>query len=135
MLLRINTECFSWHLFQSLRVFALAVIGNMFFRMDGFMTTLRTIKAGTLLNNPEIFFDGSLFRLGLDAPNFILMVISLLVLLIVSFLQEKGSVREQIARQNLVFRWIIWFALIFGILIFGMYGPEYHAADFIYRGF
>lgn len=135
VLLKINTECFSWHLFQSLRVFALAVIGNMFFRLDSFMTTLRTIKVGVLLNNPEIFFDGSLFKLGLDAPNFILMVISLLVLLIVSILQEKGSVREQIAKQNLVFRWGIWYTLIFSILIFGMYGPEYHAADFIYRGF
>ncbi len=133
--LKINTNCFSWHLFQSLRVFGLAVIGNMFFRIDGFMATLRTIKAGLFPNNPEIFFDGSLFKLGLDAPNFILMVIALLVLLIVSILQEKGSLREQIAKQNLVFRWAIWYALIFGILIFGMYGPGYDPADFIYRGF
>lgn len=133
--LKINTECFSWHLFQSLRVFGLAVIGNMFFRLDSFMETLRTIKRGLFPNNPEIFFDGSLFTLGLDAQNFVLMVVALLVLLIVSILQERGSLREQIAKQNLVFRWVIWYALIFGILIFGMYGPGYDPADFIYRGF
>ncbi len=134
-LLKVNTECFSWHLFQSLRVFTLAMIGNMFFRLNGFRKTLRVIKAGLFPNNPEIFFDGSLFKLGLDGPNFILMVVSLFVLLIVSLLQEKDSVRKQIARQNLPFRWIIWYGLIFGILIFGMYGPGYNAADFIYQGF
>lgn len=133
--LKINTGCFSWHLFQSLRVFGLAVIGNMFFRLDSLRVTLRTIKLGLLPNNPEIFFDGSLYQLGLDRPNFILMVVTLLVLLIVSVLQEKGSLREQIAKQNLVFRWVIWCALIFGILVFGMYGPGYDPADFIYRGF
>lgn len=134
-LLKINTECFSWHLFQSLRVFVLAMIGNMFFRLNGFMKTLRVMKIGLFPDNPEIFFDGSLFKLGLDGPDFILMVVSLLVLLIISALQEQGSVREQIARQNLPFRWIIWYGLIFGILIFGMYGPGYNAADFIYQGF
>ena len=134
-LLRINTECFSWHLFQSLRVFVLAAIGNMFFRLRGFMETLHVIRAGLFPDNPEIFFDGSLFSLGLDAPDFIAMVVSLLVLLAVSVLQERGSVREQIEKQNLVFRWVVWYALIFGILIFGMYGPGYDAADFIYRGF
>ena len=104
IVLKINTECFSWNLFQSLRVFGLAVIGNMFFRLNSFMGTLRMIKRSLFPNNPEIFFDGSLFKLGLDAPNFILMVIALLILLIVSILQEKGSLREQIAKQNLVFR-------------------------------
>lgn len=133
--LKINTNCFIWHLFQSLRVFGLAVIGNMFFRLDSFMITLRAMKSGMSLQNPEIFFDGSLYNLGLNRPNFIFMIVSLLVLLIVSVLQEKGSLREQIAKQNIAFRWAIWYALIFGILVFGMYGPEYDPTDFIYRGF
>ncbi len=133
--LKINTGCFSWHLFQSLRVFVLVAIGNMFFRLEGLMRTLRTIRAALFPKNPEIFFDGSLFKLGLNGPNFILMVICLLLLLVVSVLQEKGSVREQIAKQNLPFRWMVWYGLIFGILIFGMYGPGYDAVDFIYRGF
>lgn len=39
-----------------------------------------------------------LFKLGLDAPNPIVVAISLLVLLIVLTLQERGSVWEQVAR-------------------------------------
>lgn len=133
--LKIDTECFSWHLFQSIRVFILAAIGNMFFRLGSFMSAVDTIRAGFSLTNPEIFFDGSMYKLGLDRPNFLMMMASIMLLLIVSLLQEKGSVREQIAKQNIVFRWVIWYALIFGILILGLYGPGYDAKAFIYEGF
>ena len=134
-LLQINTDCFSWRLFQALRVFALVCFGNMFFRLDGFLTTLRTMKAGLSRWNPEIFFDGSLLKLGLDGPYLGVVVVSLCVLLIVSVLQEKESVREQLARQNLVFRWAILLGLIFGIILLGMYGPGYDAQSFIYEHF
>lgn len=134
-LLCINTDCFSWRLFQSLRVFVLVCIGNMFFWLDGLRTTLRTMKAGLSCWNPEIFFDGSLLKLGLDGANFGAVVISLGILLIVSALQEKGSVREMLAQQNLVFRWIILLGLIFGIILLGMYGPGYDAQSFIYERF
>lgn len=134
-LLKINIECFSWHLFQSLRVFILICIGIMFFRLDGLITTLRVMKAG-LYWNPWIFFNGSLFQLGLGRPDFWVMVFSLGILLLVSVLQEGGkSVRQRLAEQNLVFRWIVLFALIFGIIIFGVYGLGYDAQSFIYRGF
>lgn len=133
--LNINTDSFSWHLFQSLRVFVLVSVGNMFFRLDGLVTTLRTMRAG-LHWNPWIFFDGSMYKLGLDRPNFILMLLSLGVLLAVSCLQERGkSIRQRLAEQNLVFRWVVLFALIFGIILFGMYGPGYDAQSFIYADF
>ncbi len=133
--LKINTECFSWHLFQSLRVFCLVCFGNMFFRLDGLIATLRTMKLGFATWNPEIFLDDSLYKLGLDQKNFHLMVLGLGVLLLVSVLQEKGSVREQLAKQNIAFRWLVLFALIFSVLVFGMYGPGYDAQSFIYEAF
>lgn len=134
-ILRINTNCFSWHLFQSLRVFVLVCIGNMFFRLKSLTTTLQVMKAG-LHWNPWIFVDGSMFQLGLDRPNFTLALLCLGVLLIVSCLQEGGkSVRQHLAEQNLVFRWIVLFALFFGIVLFGAYGLGYDAQAFIYQGF
>lgn len=133
--LRINTNCFSWRLFQSLRVFVLVCIGNMFFRLDDLITTLRVMRDG-LHWNPWIFFDGSLYALGLDRKNFWVAMIGLALLLVVSVLQERGkSVRERLEEQNLVFRWIVLIGLIFGILIFGMYGIGYNAQDFIYGNF
>ena len=55
---------------------------------------------------------------------------------VVSLLQEKGhSIREDISKQNLPFRWLLYYGIIFSILIFGIYGPGYNASDFIYGQF
>ena len=40
-----------------------------------------------------------------------------------------------ITKQGIWFRWLIYFAAIFGILIFGVYGPGYDASQFIYFQF
>lgn len=45
------------------------------------------------------------------------------------------DVREKLAEQNLVFRWGIYYLLIFSVLIFGFYGPGYSASEFIYENF
>ena len=50
-------------------------------------------------------------------------------------LQQKGSVRERIAGSNLVFRWAIYLAMILCVIIFGVYGPGYNAASFVYMQF
>lgn len=136
---KINTECYSYHLFQQLRTFALISIGWVFFRASSFRTGVSMLRA-SLYPNIWIFTDGSLFKLGLDVPDFIVGVIALGILLLISKLHqrlhEEGSgARARLAEQNLVFRWIIYYALIFSVLIFGFYGPGYDPADFIYQGF
>ena len=132
---KINTDCFSWRLFQSLRTFCLVTLGFVFFRADGFMTALRICKR-TLLNfNPWVFFDGTLLTMGLDGKDFTVAVIALLILLVVSILQQKIHIREKLAEQNLVFRWAILYILFFTVIIFGIYGPGYDATEFIYRQF
>ena len=94
------------------------------------------LKATVSSFNPWIFFDGSLYKLGLDRQNFTLMLLLIVLLLAVDFIQERGvHIRETIARQNIVVRWIIYYAVIFTIIIFGIYGPGYDATSFIYQKF
>ena len=51
-------------------------------------------------------------------------------------LHERNiRIREWILQQNLLFRWVVYFIAIFTILIFGFYGPNYDAAQFIYFQF
>ena len=85
--------------------------------------------------NPWIFWDGTLYGMGLDYKDWCVVVIGLLFVLRVSILQERGSVREMIAGRNIVLRWIIYYGAFFAILIFGMYGSGYNASDFIYGNF
>lgn len=132
--LKINTECFSWHLFQSLRVFVLACIGNMFFRVDGLVNTLRVMKAG-LHWNPWIFVDGSLFGLGLSEVQFCVTILGLGIQLVVSCLQESGkSVRQRLSEQNLVFQGLVLVGLVVMVIVVGTYG-QYNEQSFIYQNF
>ncbi len=131
----IKTTTFSYHLFQSIRVFILVSIGNMFFRLNSIKDVFITIKNGLGNCNPWIFIDGSMYNLGLSEKEVRYTIFFLLISLVVAILQEKTSIRERIYEQNIVYRWLIYFALIFIIIIFGSYGPGYDAQSFIYQGF
>lgn len=76
--------------------------------------------------------DGTIFKFGLDWPQLAILACSLLVLWAVSMMQERFSVRKMLEKQNIVFRWMIIFAAIFSILIFGIYGLGYDSAAFLY---
>ena len=129
---KVREEAMSWRIFQNVRTFFLVTVGG-YLVMTKTPDMIGLIKATFRRWNPWIFFDGSLYTLGLDAANFWLLLISIIVLMIVDVLQERGvKIRETIARQNIVLRWCIYYAAIFALLIFGMYGPGYDAASFIY---
>ena len=133
--LRIQTDRFSWHLFQVLRTFTLCCIGRVFFRANGFRAAIDIFVRTFSDFQPWILFDGSLYTYGLDRPNFLLALVCILILFFVDLLQERMALRKAFARQNLVFRWLILYAAIFSILIFGIYGPGYDASQFIYNNF
>ena len=100
--------------------------------MDG----LRAWKTVFTEWNPWVLFDDTIFRLGLDRKDFDLCMAGIGIVVLVSILQDRyGSVRELVEKQNLAFRWIVYFGLFLSVLIFGCYGPGYDAADFIYGGF
>ena len=133
---KLNTKSFSWRFFQTLITFFLVSIGRYFSRAKDFMDAFEMLKQTIRSFNPWIFFDGSLYELGLDPSNFHLLLIFILLLLVVDLFQENGiKMREKIAEQNLIFRWGLYMILIFSIIMFGMYGIDYDAANFIYRGF
>lgn len=159
-LFQVNTDCFSYRLFQGMRTFFLVCIGFVFFRASSFRGAVSMFKA-SLYPNIWIFTDGSLLKLGLDPQDFVVGWISLGALLLVSLLQQKlrmkgtnvvgasnvtgavdtadnygvTGVRKLLSQQNLVFRWLIYYALIFSVIIFGFYGPGYDASEFIYQNF
>ena len=133
----VNTECFSYRLFTSVRT-TLLMCAIWVVAMAG-SSTKEGIKAlaGMLdLTNPWVFFDGSLMGLGLDMYDFFIVFLGFLAVLVVGLLQEKGiMVREALERQNLAFQWLLLLGGMGIVLVFGIYGPAYNAAGFIYAGF
>ena len=80
--------------------------------------------------------DDSVFKLGLNWKECAILVISMLILFIVSKMQEEGKhIRSIISDQNIVIRWSIYLIVIWLIWICGSYGFGFDAKDFIYGGF
>lgn len=140
-ILHIPEDTFSWHLFQSLRTYLIYAGGATFFRAPSigagleFIVGLKEIFYEETCN-PWIFFDGTVKGLGISHQDINIMIVAVLLLIIVAVLREHyGFAREWISKQLFVFRWFIWLSLFALVLIFGKYGPEYNAAEFIYQRF
>lgn len=133
--LNIDEELFSWKLFQMARTFAICCIGRVFFRANGLKAALIILKNMITGFQPENVVSDELFTHGLDYYSFTFAILSIAVLWVADMLQERMRIRDELQRQGIVFRWIIIFAGIFAVIIFGIYGPGYDASSFIYEQF
>lgn len=88
----------------------------------------------TKWNFSEIF-NGALMQLGLTSLDYIIIIVSVLIVLIVSLLQRKGSVRDMIASKPGIIRFGVYYVLIFVIILLGAYSIGYDASQFIYNQF
>ncbi|MCM1500847.1 MAG: MBOAT family protein, partial [Clostridium sp.] len=138
--LHIRTECGSYRLVQRIVTFMLVDFAWLFFRADGLMAALRMLQHS--VTHPDIlsFFDpGTLIGINtmvLTEKNFYVMLLGLVFLMWVDNRKMRGTdFHAMLARQNIWFRWLVYYGLIFVILIFGIYGPQYDAAAFIYFQF
>lgn len=132
---RIDPEGRPVNLLRVVRTFVLVCIGDLFFRAASVKDAFAMLGRAASVWNPQILWDGSLLELGLEGVEMAIVALALLLLAAVSLLQQKGSVRERIGGLPLPARWILWYALLFGVILFGCYGPGYSASEFIYQGF
>ena len=81
-------------------------------------------------------FDVYLYSCGLDYKNFHLMLISILILVFADYCKTRGiRIRDVIIKQDYWFRWLFISISIVVILTFGIWGPNYNEANFIYFQF
>ncbi len=132
---RIRTEGRAVNLLRILRMFLLVCIGDLFFRAASVGDAFAMLGRAVSVWNPSVLWNGALFGLGLDWIEVMIAGLSLLLLLAVSLLQQKGSVRDKIGGYVLPVRWALWYALLFAVILLGCYGPGYSAGEFIYQGF
>ena len=136
--LQINTETFSFRLFQMLRTFTLLCISRIIVKAPSLPDAFRMIKR--MFTNVDLGFflrtKNGMFQFGVDKQQMAVLVFAILVLFIVGILRESGiKIREALAKQNLIFRWALCLLLLIFVLIFGIYGPGYNASSFIYGQF
>ena len=124
-----------YRLFQVGRTFLLICVLNLFDCFEAVTTTLRMLLSIFVTPNWGIFTDGSLLALGLTVTDYVILFIGVLIMLTVSLLQRKGSVRKKIDHWHYPIRAAVWFGLFLLVLLWGTYGIGYDASQFIYNRF
>lgn len=130
--LRVRTDCFSWRFFQMVRTFLLGCVGRIIYKAPSVAAAGKMMVSVFTATNFYVLFDGSLLWLGLAQSDFVILLIACAILLCVSMAQEKISLSKWLSEQNFLFRVAVYVLTIVVLLVFGAYGPEYSAAQFIY---
>lgn len=134
--LDIKEESLSHKCIRAVTTFFLVDLTWVFFRADSAFIALRIIKRMFTVKNHWVWFDGFLFECGLNRQNFTLMVWGILLLLVADICKYRGiSLRKVVAKQDYWAQCLTVTATVLGILLFGMWGAEYDAANFIYFQF
>ena len=134
--LRINTEAASWKLGQRLITFCLIGLTWVFFRADGMSAAFAILRKFVTDFRFGALLGGGVCQYGLDMANLQLLVVAIGVLLAVDWVHERGlCIRETLTRQNTLARWVVCWAALLCVLVFGIWGGEYDASAFIYFQF
>lgn len=134
--LKINSEGFAYKLMQMLRTTILVIIGELFFRAYGLKAGLNMFTKMITNFSFKSLNDELLLSLGIDILDVGICILTVIIIFIISVLNEKGIiVRDRLKNSSTVFRWIVLYALILYIVIFGAYGHGYVPVDPIYANF
>lgn len=125
----------SYKVFQTGRTFLLVCCLNLFDCYTGVADTLRMLGSMFTAKNCGILWNGALLDIGLSMTDYGVLAFGTTLMLGVSLIQRKGSVRERIASRPYPVRFAVWYGLFLGVLLMGTYGIGYDASQFIYNQF
>ena len=130
-----NTASLGHRCVRALITFVLIDLSWVFFRAPSVSAALQMLRSCLYLR-PFVLFDGSLLSLGLDRPNMTLLLLSLAILIFADIMKHrKVCLREVIIRQDGWCQAVIIGLSATAILLFGIWGSQYNAANFIYFQF
>ena len=129
----IHPEKMGWRIIRFLKLSAIVVIGEMFFRAH-------SVSAGFEMFT-KIFTD---FRFQtlieadfvIDKYDILLSIAGTAFVFLVDVFHERGiSIRNTIKNFRLPARWAVWYGTILLLVLFGAYGVGYTVVDMIYAAY
>lgn len=135
--LKIAPNSLSERCYQTIITFNLTLFAWIFFRAGRFMSAIDYIDNMFSAVNIWTLFDGSLFSMGIDFTQFIVLLFNICFIILVDWLKvkQKKNIEHVIIESHTIIRWCCYFVLIFNIVFFGVYGDGYNAAGFLYGGY
>ncbi len=135
--LHVKTESFSFKFFQIVFTFILVDLAWIFFRADTIGQAFLYIQR--IFTQVDIWsiFNGSIYTLGLERPEFHILLLAVVALFLVDLQKYKKNKRldEALEGEMLGFRWLVLLLLLFAVVVFGAYGTAFDAQEFIYFQF
>ncbi len=135
--LHIKPESIMHKIFQILRTFILVLIGYYFDVATNLSHAMEMLR-DTVASQSISTFLGEWRSLGLAADDYLILLVGTFILLYFSIRMEKEKVDspgELMERHSGFLQWLVILIGIILILIYGIYGPEYNPADFVYMQF
>lgn len=80
-------------------------------------------------------FSTGMWNIGISKADYIVLLAGVIIMFMVSMLQRKGSIRQQLSHENHCIRYAVFLLLFLAIVIFGTYGIGYESSQFIYNQF
>lgn len=135
--IHINTGSRGYRFWQMARTFLFVCFGMLIFRAKDLPQAFSMFGSIFTGFDPGVLTSGALVRdFGLYTSDILLLLLSVILILAVGIMQEKGLViRDVIAKRKLVVRWAVYYIGIFSVILFGAYGAGYRVIDLIYAQF
>lgn len=122
-------------LFQITRTFWLMSFLRTFDCYRNVSTTFKMYYSILTVRNMKEVFGTGIMQLGLNIEDYIILLISVLIILFVSLYKDKGDIREDISKKPIYLSYVVFFTLFLSIIIFGAYGIGFDQSQFIYSQF
>jgi len=135
--LHTNTDCFSFRFGQIAITFSIVCFAWIFFRAKSIQGAFDIIGRVFTRFEPWSLSNGALYTLGLTRPEFNILMLSTVALILVDLIRhQKGlTISQWLDKQNTWFKGAIIIILIMASVIFGEYGPAFDPKQFIYFQF
>ena len=135
--INIDPESALFVLFRILRTFVVVLIGYVFDVAPSFSQAMRTFWL--FFTNQSISAGWSqISELGLGKKEYLLVLMGAVLIFIVSVIQErnpKTDIRTMLDSKPFAYRWLAIFIGFMALVVFGVYGSGFNAADFVYMQF
>lgn len=135
--LRINVKSLGFRVFQMLRTFLVVLIGYVFDVAPDFSASMYTFKKVLVDQNPMEGFR-QIMSLGLNFFDYGSLMLCTVFLFCISTVQERHSdtsIRLMLDGKPFILRYCLLFFGILYLLVFGVYGPGFDPAEFVYMQF
>ncbi len=125
-------------LFQMFRTFLIVLVGYVFDVAPSFSQAMRTFWLFFTNQNFKLGYS-QISDLGLGKKDYLVVLIGGLIIFIASIIQERAKngldIRHMLDQKPFILRFALLFVALISIVVFGIYGSGYNAADFVYMQF